>query len=220
MKYSWSEYGATMQELKFTIAKNIQSLRQQKGMTQQQMAQMLNYSDKSVSKWERGESLPDITVLKMIADLFEVSLDYLVEEEHGVRSFVSKENEDKRKKRNYYIITATSIFLVAIFATLLYIILAMVFPGTAYPWLCYAYALPVAMIVWLVFNSIWFNPHSNFVIVSVMVWSLLGALYLTFSIQGFHIWPVLLLGIPIQVIIRVWANLKRKPGENSHRSPI
>ncbi|MGN0290023.1 MAG: helix-turn-helix domain-containing protein [Lachnospiraceae bacterium] len=199
-----------MQELKFIIAKNIQALRQEKGMTQVELAEKLNYSDKSVSKWERGESLPDITVLKGIADLFEVSLDYLTEDEHRQKPYPSKETEDRKKKRNYYIITATSIFLVAIFASLLYIILAMVFPGTAYPWLCYAYAVPTATIVWLVFNSVWFNPHRNFVIVSVMVWSLLAALYLTFVIQGFKIWPILLLGIPVQIIIWMWSNLRKK----------
>ncbi len=199
-----------MQELKFIIAKNIQALRQEKGMTQAELADKLNYSDKSVSKWERGESLPDVIVLKGIADLFGVSLDYLTENEHGGKTGLSREAVNKKKKRNYYIITATSIFLVVIFATLLYIILAMVFPGKAYPWLCYAYAVPAAMIVWLVFNSVWFNPHRNFAIVSLMVWSLLAALYLTFSMQGFQIWPILLLGIPIQVIIWMWSNLRRK----------
>lgn len=202
-----------MQELKFVIAKNIQALRQQKGMTQAELAGKLNYSDKSVSKWERGESLPDITVLKSVADLFEVSLDYLVEEEHvemTVSPGLSKEISDGRKKRNYYIITATSIFIVAIIASLLYVILAMVYPGTGYPWLCYAYAVPVAMIVWLVFNSIWFNPHLNFMIVSMMIWSLLAALYFTFFVQGYRIWLILLLGIPIQIIIWMWSNLRKK----------
>lgn len=203
--------GADMQELKFIIAKNIQTLRQAKGMTQVELAEKLNYSDKSVSKWERGESLPDITVLKEIADLFEVSLDYLVEAEHGEGNFtLSKAQADRKKKRGYYIITATSIFLVAIFATLLYLILAMVFPGTAYPWLCYAYGIPIAMVVWLVFNSVWFNPRLNFSIVSLLVWSLLAALYLTFFLQGYKIWPILLLGIPIQVIIWMWSNLRKK----------
>ena len=67
-----------MQELKLIIAKNIQKLRQEKGMTQLELAEKLNYSDKSISKWERGESIPDIVVLKAVADLFEVTLDYLV----------------------------------------------------------------------------------------------------------------------------------------------
>lgn len=198
-----------MQELKFIIAKNIQRLRQEKGMTQLELADKLNYSDKSVSKWERGESLPDILVLKAVVDLFEVTLDYLVEEEHTVKP-ATKEMLDRNYRRNCYIITGTSIFIVVLMATLLFGILFMFFPGTLYPWLCYAYAVPVALIVWLVFNSIWFNPRKNFMIVSFLVWSLLLALYLTFSMLGYHIIPILLVGIPAQLIIWMWSKLKNK----------
>lgn len=203
-----------MQELKFIIAKNIQKLRQEKGMTQLELAEKLNYSDKSVSKWERGESLPDIVVLKSVADLFEVTLDYLVEEEHDGKP-LTKEMMDKNYRRNCYIVTGTSIFIVALMATLIFVILAMIFPETNYPWLCYAYAIPAALIVWLVFNSIWFNPRRNFLIVSLLVWSLLLALYLTFSMLGFHIWPIFLVGIPAQVIIWMWSRLKNKNSEKN-----
>ena len=115
-----------MQDLKFVIAKNIQKLRQEKGMTQLELAEKINYSDKSVSKWERGESLPDIVVLKAVADLFEVTLDYLVEEEHSGKP-VTKEMMDKNYKRNCYIITGTSIFIVILIATLVFGILSMFF---------------------------------------------------------------------------------------------
>ena len=198
-----------MQELKFIIAKNIQKLRQEKGMTQLELAEKLNYSDKSVSKWERGESLPDVGVLKSIADLFEVTLDYLVEEEHTQKP-VTKDAIDKNYRRNCYIITGTSIFIVVLMATLIFCILFMFFPKTGYPWLCYAYAIPAALIVWLVFNSIWFNPRKNFMIVSFLVWSLLLALYLTFSTMGYHIVPILLVGIPAQLIIVAWSKLRNK----------
>lgn len=197
-----------MQELKFVIAKNIQKLRQEKGMTQLELAERLNYSDKSVSKWERGESLPDIVVLKSVADLFQVSLDYLVEEEHSeTTASIAKREQNLRK--NYYIITGTSIFMVALIATLVFVILAMVFPGTSYPWLCYAYAVPAALVVWLVFNSIWFDPRKNYMIVSLLVWSLLLALYLTFFMRGYRIWPILFVGLPAQIIIWMWSRLRK-----------
>lgn len=198
-----------MQELKFIIAKNIQKLRQEKEMTQWELAQELNYSDKSVSKWERGESLPDIVVLKQIADLFQVTLDYLVEEEHTEKPD-TYHSDKKNQRRNQYIITCTSILIVAIMASLIYVILAMVFPGTHYPWLCYAYAVPAAIIVWLVFNSIWFEPQKNFMIVSFLVWSLLIALYATFHMLGYKIWPIFLIGIPAQFIIWMWSKMPEK----------
>ena len=200
-----------MQEIKWIIAKNIQKLRQEKGMTQLELAEKLNYSDKSISKWERGESLPDIIVLKNLADLFEVPLDYLVEEEHNEKFVrISKEEVNDKIKRNYYIITATSIFIVGIIATLIFVILVMIFPNTYYPWLCYAYAIPAGLIVWLVFNSLWFNPRSNYMIVSCLVWSVLTALYLTFLLLGFNIWPMFLMGIPAQIVIWMWSKMHGK----------
>ena len=61
-----------MEDLREIIAKNIADLRREQNLTQAELAARLNYSDKAVSKWERGESMPDITVLKEIADLFSV----------------------------------------------------------------------------------------------------------------------------------------------------
>lgn len=214
------EVEVPMQDLKSVIAKNIQALRQKKGMTQLELAERLNYSDKSVSKWERGESLPDIIVLKSLADLFGVTLDYLTEEEHEEMPKIKEdvaENKKRTPKRNYYILTGTSIFIVALIATLVYIILAMIFPEKNYVWLCYAYAVPAALIVWLIFNSIWFDPRRNFFIVSLLVWSLLAALYMTFSMAGYRIWQIMLLGIPAQMIICMWSGLKSR--DNGRKEP-
>ena len=71
-----------MEDLKQILAKNITALRQASRMTQLELAEKLNYSDKAISKWERGESIPDVTVLKAIADLVGVTLDYLLEDDH------------------------------------------------------------------------------------------------------------------------------------------
>ncbi|MBP5780548.1 MAG: helix-turn-helix transcriptional regulator, partial [Clostridia bacterium] len=77
-----------MEEYKQIISNNISHLRRSKGMTQAELAEKLNYTDKAISKWERGESIPDAIVLKQIADMFGVSVDYLFTKEH--RSFFSK----------------------------------------------------------------------------------------------------------------------------------
>lgn len=199
-----------MKDLKFIIGKNINHLRTKKGITQQQLGEQLNYSDKTISKWERGESLPDIVVLKNLADFFQVSLDYLVEETHKING-IKQENLQKENRRNSYIITISSIFMVFLAAILLFVILKMVIPGTNYPWLCYAYAIPAAIIVWLVFNSIWFNPRKNYLIISALVWSLLVALYFTFFVSGYKIWQLFLVGIPAQAIIVIWSKLRNKP---------
>ena len=68
----------TNEELKFISAANIINLRQKAGMTQAELGAQLNYSDKTVSKWERGESVPDAWVLTRLAELFDVDVDYLL----------------------------------------------------------------------------------------------------------------------------------------------
>ena len=71
-----------MDELKLIFASNLIRLRTAAGMTQAELGEQLNYSDKSISKWERGESIPDVAMLKAVADLFSVPVDYLLEREH------------------------------------------------------------------------------------------------------------------------------------------
>ena len=93
-----------MEELKMIIAGNIGSLRRDAGITQLELAEKLNYSDKAVSKWERGESVPDIVTLKAVADLFDVSVDYLLRADHPLEVEVKREYT-KRQRRNHTIIT-------------------------------------------------------------------------------------------------------------------
>lgn len=60
------------------LNESIRSLRRERGMTQEQLAEAMNVSAAAVSKWENGQSVPDIAVLTALADYFEVSLDALV----------------------------------------------------------------------------------------------------------------------------------------------
>ena len=84
-----------MEDLKSIIAENITALRKGSSMTQIELAEKLNYSDKAISKWERGESVPDITVLKAIADMFGVTVDYLLVREHIVECEEELSEEEK-----------------------------------------------------------------------------------------------------------------------------
>ncbi len=194
-----------MDKLKQIIAKNIADLRISYKMTQLDLAEKLNYSDKAISKWERGESIPDILVLKKIADLFEVSLDYLVEAEHPVKPVSSV----KRIARfqNHAFITGISILLVWLISTFIFVIIDLA-ADTNKHWLSFVFAIPVSMIVWLVFNSIWFNNRRNFLIISLLMWSVLIAFFISFWAFGNPIWQIFILGVPGQVIILLWSRIK------------
>ena len=112
--------------LKNIIAQNIAELRRNNNMTQIELAEKLNYSDKAISKWERGESIPDVAVLKNIADIFLVSVDYLLEETHK-RPMPPAAQATTRKRRRG-VITWLGVLLVWMVATISFVTLQLVFP--------------------------------------------------------------------------------------------
>lgn len=195
-----------MEELKLIIAKNIAELRKKNGMTQAEFAEKLNYSDKAISKWERGESVPDIATLKQIAEMFGVTIDYLLEEDH-TKADALMDTLRRDRKRNNIIITLLSFMLVWLLATIIYVSLTYI-PDVASPWHSYVYALPISLIVLLVFNCIWGKRKWTFVLVSLLVWTILAA---TFIIGFGDInWSVFLIGVPAQIIVLLWSHIRMR----------
>ena len=199
-----------MEDIKLVIAENISSLRRVHGMTQAELAERINYSDKAVSKWERGESVPDISVLKEIADIFNVSVDYLITSDHTEEAVKPAVN-DRRRLINRVSVTSISVILVWLVATLSFVVVDIVAPSLGAHWLAFVYAVPTSMIVWLVFNSIWFNRRRNFLIISLLMWTSLAALTMTLMPLTIDIWKILVLGVPGQAIILLWSRLRRAP---------
>ncbi len=201
-----------MEDIKSIIAKNISELRVSHSMTQLELAEKLHYSDKAVSKWERGESAPEIATLKAIAELFEVSVDYLVQSEHKKEETAALEVgayiANKRKVKKHSIITAMSILLVWFVFTFIYVVIDVASPSAHAHWLCFIYAVPVFAIVWLVFNSIWFNRRRNYLIISLLTWSALVSIHLSVLAFGANIWQIYILGIPGQIVILLWSLMR------------
>ena len=98
------------------IAENIAALRRSQGMTQAGLAERLGYSDKSVSKWERGEGLPDILCLKAMADLFGVTVDWFLEAEHP-EPFGNEDERAELPPPQPYDVSRRNITLVSIAGT-------------------------------------------------------------------------------------------------------
>jgi transcriptional regulator with XRE-family HTH domain len=193
-----------MKDIKAIIAKNITELRTQAEMTQTDLAEKLQYSDKAVSKWERGESLPDISVLLEIAEIFEVSLDYLVKEDHP------KKKKKKKPIYNNPVIAGISMVAVWLFALLSFVVMALSERDFPFAWLSFIYAIPISAIVLLIFNSIWFNKRTNYIIISALMWSVLLGLHLSFLQFGINISLIYILGIPGQIIIFMWSMIRKR----------
>ncbi|MBR3972306.1 MAG: helix-turn-helix transcriptional regulator [Ruminococcus sp.] len=198
-----------MDTIKSNVAKNITALRLAKGITQIELAQMLNYSDKAISKWERAESIPDVAVLYRIAEIFGVTLDYLVHPHKEVDDSGIKLH-DATRRRNHIVITCMSVLLVWLIATTAFALLDMIpVDMNGMHSLAFIYSIPISAIVWLVFNSVWFNAKRNYLIISLIMWSTLSALYLSLLIFLAHnFWIIYTLGIPGQIIIILWSRIK------------
>lgn len=192
-----------MEDIKSIVAKNISDLRQANGMTQLELAERLNYSDKTVSKWERAESTPDVAVLVEIASLFGVTVDYLVKAEHTEADVPC--DEVRVPKYNRKIIAYISESVGWIVAILAFIITTLIVKGMSFQFLYFVYALPVVLVVRLVFNSVWFNPRHNYYIISLLMWSLLAAIHITFLYFDVNVALVYLLGVAGQIVIVLWS---------------
>lgn len=197
-----------MENIKNQVAKNITELRLLNNMTQMELAEKLNYSDKTISKWERAESSPDISALVELADLFGVTLDYLVKAEN-IEDVVAqrKSNEAGYNRRAISYIAEGGGWIVAIFA---FIITTLIIGKMSFQWLYFVYALPVVLIVKLIFNSIWFNPRHNYLIISALMWSIFVAIHITFLYFKVNVSLIYLLGLAGQIVI-VLASYINKP---------
>ncbi len=198
-----------MDDLKAIVANNIVELRHKHNLTQLDLAEKLNYSDKAVSKWERGESCPDVSTLKDIAELFSVTVDYLLHKEHPIEAAQRREYT-KRQKRNRFFISAISCVLVWLVATAVFVNLDLLVDGIQGQWLAFVYAVPVTAVLMLVFNSIWGQPKWNYLIISVLMWSVLASLCLTlYQALSLNLWLLFLIGVPGQVIIGLWSGIRK-----------
>lgn len=176
-----------MEDMKLILASNLIRLRSAAGMTQAELGQRLNYSDKTVSKWERGESMPDISVLKAVSELYGVTLDELVSDHD---QWKAPEEEPPAYVREFN--TGLVIFVVL---AGVWLAAALVFvirwiqgsPG----WIAFPAALPLSLAIHLVLNSVWNCGRRNLVLAEALG----GSVYLLLGILLWsrHPWQLLLL---------------------------
>lgn len=192
------------ESLKQTIGKNICEYRKLANLSQIEFAEKLNYSDKAISKWERGESLPDIVVLKQIADMFGITVNDLI----GQTSHKKKLLSLKKLLKNKVLIMLLSVALVWLVATVAYVFLTMFDILTNYTWLAFIYALPISFIVCMIFTGRWKLTILLTIFESLFVWTL--ALSVCLSVNYNNIWLLFIIGFPLQIMIILWFFLQKR----------
>ena len=197
-----------MRDVRQIIAENLIELRKMNKLTQLELAEKLNYSDKAISKWERAESLPDVEILCQIADLYGVSLDYLVTKDHEEATLEYKISKE-RANVNKTIITWLSVFSAVLLVVLSYFLVLTITKHNL--WILFVWMVPLCSTLLLIFNCIWGKRKYRYIILSVLMWSLITSFALQF--MQYNIWLIYCLGIPGEIIILLISRLgylKRK----------
>ena len=205
------------EKLKIQIGANIAAYRKRVNLTQAGLAAQLNYSDKAVSKWERGESMPDVVTLVQLAELFGVTVqDLLVDpnalpsETGTVQKTMGKVVEKTlKRKADKKIILMLSSLLVWFVALLIFVVVSSC--DLPYSWLAFFYAVPVDAIVMLSLRSAWRDFRWNKTLISILMWGGLLSLYISLKLfVHVDIWKLFLLGIPGQVAVLLWFRMYTK----------
>ena len=188
-----------MEKINETVSKNLVKYRINLGLTQAELAEKLNYSDKSVSKWERGDGLPDLNILIKLSKIYHVTLDELVGEEVAPKKLNILSNFQKHKKLFISILAGGLVWFIA---TAIFVTLFMIPTTTHFAWLTFIYAIPTSAIVLLVFSIPWGNQLSNAFFSSIILWGAILSICLT--IKWNKIWLLCACAGAFQILIICW----------------
>lgn len=206
-------------KLKNLIGKNIAAYRKQAGLTQAGLAEKLNYSDKAVSKWERGESVPDVMTLVQLAEQFEITVNELVADPDVLpgdnpgnleKAMTQVSEKALKRKANKNIILGLSSILVWFVALLVFVIFSSFEFLDKYSCLLFFYAIPANAIVALSLRSAWRDFRWNKMLISAIMWGSLLSIHISLLVfLKFNMWKIYLLGIPGQIAIFLWFRMYR-----------
>ena len=189
------------------LAENLAHLRKANKLTQSELAQKLSYSDKTISKWENGDAVPDVETLWQLSKFYNISMNSLIEDNLKNKLAVVAKTKESNWTTNRIVITlllASCVWLVAI---LLYVFLRIF--ADKIVWTLFIWAIPACSISLLICNALWGKPIFNFVALSVFTWTLLLAFHLQF-LSIINLWPLYFIGIPAQVVFILWSQLRVK----------
>ena len=204
------------EKLKLQIGSNIANYRKGAGLTQAGLAEKLNYSDKAVSKWERGESMPDVTTLVQLAEQFGITVNDLLIDPDALpgnpgkleKAMSQVSEKALKRKADKSIILSLSSTLVWFVALFFFVVISSF--DIPYSWLSFFYAVPANAIVLLSLRSAWRDFRWNKALISCIVWGSLVSIHASLWVfLGVNVWKVYLLGIPGQIAIFLWFRMFR-----------
>lgn len=187
------------ENLRQYFSNNLSHYRKQLGLTQTELAERLNYSDKSISKWERGDGLPDLAVTARLAEIFGLTVNDMICEKPRRRLMTT---------RNKIIITLLSIGVAWLIATILFFLFEIILPSVNSWWLFYIYAIPASAIVGIVFSCIWWKKIHLFAAISTLIWSISLCIMLTVNVNKISL--IFIVAAVLQILTILWFMIKKQ----------
>lgn len=188
-----------MKDYSKIVSRNLSSLRKARGITQGQLAEKFAYSDKSISKWETGEGLPDLNILAELASFYGVSLDYLIKDHSDETLFNDGRKDPKDIQRNKTIVVLLAVVFVWTIAAVIYSSLRIANITNWAPWLSFIWAIPLSFLVTLHFAKKWGKPLQGLIGLICLYWTFALALYVELGMDvpiGWNLWFIGLIPIP------------------------
>ena len=184
------------------IAENLIYYRKAAGLTQLEIAEKFNYSDKSISKWERAEGLPDVLVLKALADFYGIKVDDFFKEEK------QKVSVSKKGKR-WFIFGLSETLLWLVFG-LAFVIFVLAMRDAFDWWLIFIYAAAGSSILAVVWASIYHHKLYQLIATSLIIWTVIASVFLTLLLNTTipNLWLLFIVGVPLQILAALWFLLK------------
>ena len=201
-----------LNELKLVTASNIIRLRTDKGMTQAELGARLNYSDKSISKWERGEAIPDAFVLTQLAELFGVSVDFILSSHD--RWERPKENEVEEVR--YSVEHIIAIAVIGVFTAFLIAFVTLWLMGIV-EWRLFLFALSAAILTYLILICVFRRRRHLQYVIALLVASVFVVVY--FYLPTANPWQLFLILIPAEVLVFLACNVKKRKHPKKHSNP-
>lgn len=201
-------YNRDMKDIQEILITNLIALRRARGLTQIELGEQVNYSDKTISKWENGDSCPGIEALYRLSAFYGVRIDDLLREDFSPEAPLSAVEERAEKQQRYSKLVISLLAVMAVWVIAITLFIAGSLNTASEAWLFFIDAIPCSCIVLLIFNSLWGRRRMNYLILTVLLWTMLTAIYL--HVHLYRLWVIFLLGIPVQVAIILWSQLKRK----------
>lgn len=186
------------EEIKAFTAEKLIFYRREAGFTQSELAEKINYSDKSVSKWERGEGMPDICVLGRIGEVCGFSL----EEFFSTADVAEKRKAAKKKKVIVPLLSVGILWLASVIACF---VLQMV----KLPQICHIVllsAIPAMFVIFIVFAAVWWTLPVCAGMVSGLIWSAVLCLYLL--LPQINVMFLIIVAVVLQIMTVLWVLLR------------